>query len=41
VDNFEAAATAVINGETRLFILSDDNFNASQRSLLLSFAVEA
>jgi hypothetical protein len=38
VDNFEAVALAEINGERRVFILSDDNFNAAQRTLLLSFA---
>lgn len=37
VDNFEAIAVAQINGERRIFILSDDNFNADQRTLLLSF----
>ena len=40
VDNFEAAAVVEIDGETRLFLLSDDNFNASQRTLLMSFALE-
>ena len=37
VDNFEAVALIEIEGERRLFILSDDNFNARQRTLLLSF----
>lgn len=40
VDNFEAIALAEIDGEPRLFILSDDNFNDHQRTLLLSFAFE-
>lgn len=40
VDNFEGLAVVEINGETRLFLISDDNFNDSQRTLLLSFAVE-
>lgn len=38
VDNFEAVAVVRIKGERRVFILSDDNFNAAQRTLLLSFA---
>lgn len=38
VDNFEAIAVARIGGERRIFILSDDNFNPAQRTLLLSFA---
>lgn len=40
VDNFEGMAVAEINGELRLFLISDDNFNESQRTLLLSFAIE-
>jgi len=39
VDNFEAAGAAVIDDETRIILLSDDNFNDSQRTLLLSFAI--
>jgi hypothetical protein len=39
VDNIEAIALAQIDGENRLFLMSDDNFNARQRTLLLSFAV--
>ncbi|XBQ16634.1 MAG: esterase-like activity of phytase family protein [Oceanicaulis sp.] len=39
VDNFEAIALAEIDGEARLFILSDDNFNPDQRTLLLSFTL--
>ena len=38
VDNFEAVALAQVDGERRLYLLSDDNFNAAQRTLLLSFA---
>jgi hypothetical protein len=38
VDNFEAVAVAVIDGERRVFLVSDDNFNAQQRTLLLSFS---
>ncbi|MCW5724164.1 MAG: esterase-like activity of phytase family protein [Maricaulaceae bacterium] len=39
IDNFEAVSTAWVNGEERLFILSDDNYNPpGQRTLLLSFA---
>lgn len=40
VDNIEALAMAEIEGETRLFLMSDDNFNAAQRTLLLSFTIE-
>ncbi|WP_430430614.1 esterase-like activity of phytase family protein [Oceanicaulis sp.] len=40
VDNFEGMAVAEIDGELRLFLISDDNFNESQRTLLLSFAIE-
>lgn len=37
VDNIEGAAIAEIAGEPRLFLISDDNYNADQRTLLLSF----
>lgn len=38
VDNFEAlAATPGPNGATRFYLLSDDNFQSSQRTLLLAF----
>ncbi|MEO1039811.1 MAG: esterase-like activity of phytase family protein [Pseudomonadota bacterium] len=39
VDNIEGLAIAVVNGEARLFLIADDNFNARQRTLLLSFAL--
>ncbi len=40
VDNFEAiAAVRMPDGATRLYILSDDNFNRRQRTLLLAFDV--
>jgi hypothetical protein len=39
VDNFEGVATRRIGGETRVYILSDDNFNFLQRTLLLEFAL--
>jgi hypothetical protein len=39
VDNFEGVATRRIAGETRIYILSDDNFNFLQRTLLLEFAL--
>lgn len=40
VDNFEAiAAVRMPDGALRLYILSDDNFNARQRTLLLAFDV--
>ena len=38
VDNFEAVALTQVNGDRRLLVLSDDNFNNAQRTLLLSFA---
>ena len=41
VDNFEGVATRRIAGETRVYILSDDNFNFLQRTLLLEFALVA
>lgn len=38
VDNFEGVAVAERpNGDWRLYLLSDDNFNPSQRTLLLAF----
>lgn len=38
VDNFEGVAVSSgPNGDWRLYLLSDDNFNASQRTLLLAF----
>lgn len=40
VDNFEAITVRRADGETRLMILSDDNFNADQRTLLLAFALD-
>jgi hypothetical protein len=40
VDNFEGiAATRAPDGSTRLYIVSDDNFNARQRTLLLAFDI--
>ena len=41
VDNLEGVATRRISGETRVYILSDDNFNFFQRTLLLEFALVA
>ncbi len=42
VDNFEGiAARRAPSGETLIYLLSDDNFNALQRNLLLMFALEA
>ena len=38
-DNFEGLAAERRNGRTRLYILSDDNFNPLQRTLLLAFDV--
>jgi hypothetical protein len=37
VDNIEGAAVVTINGRQRLYVISDDNFSATQRTLLLSF----
>lgn len=40
VDNFEGIGVRVLdNGETRITIISDDNFNRFQRTLLLEFAL--
>ena len=41
VDNIEAIAVTHGDGGTRLFLMSDDNFNQAQRTLLLSFLIEA
>jgi len=40
-DNFEGIAAVVRDGATRLYILSDDNANPAQRTLLLAFDVTA
>ena len=40
VDNIEAIAVFERGGSTRLLIMSDDNFNDRQRTLLLSFAID-
>jgi hypothetical protein len=39
VDNYEALAIWQTNGRTIVHILSDDNFNVLQRTLLLSFEI--
>ena len=39
-DNFEALSAAREGGRTILWIASDDNFNALQRTLLMKFALE-
>ncbi|WP_027289502.1 esterase-like activity of phytase family protein [Rhodovibrio salinarum] len=39
VDNFEGVAARRVDGETRIYLLSDDNFNFLQRTLLLEFAL--
>lgn len=36
-DNFEGIAAVTRHGKTRLYILSDDNFNPAQRTLMLAF----
>lgn len=38
-DNFEGIAAETRDGATRLYILSDDNFNPLQRTLMLAFDV--
>lgn len=41
VDNFEGVAIAPgPNGETRIWLISDDNFNSVQRTLLLAFDLD-
>lgn len=41
IDNYEGiAAKAMPDGRVRLFIISDDNFSASQRTLLMVFDVK-
>lgn len=40
-DNFEGVAAVAGQGGTRLYILSDDNNNATQRTLLLAFDVRS
>lgn len=39
-DNFEGIAAETRDGRTRLYILSDDNFNPMQRTLLLAFDLD-
>ncbi|QYF86884.1 esterase-like activity of phytase family protein [Brevundimonas sp. PAMC22021] len=39
-DNFEGVSAERLNGRTRLYVLSDDNFNPAQRTLLLGFDVD-
>ncbi|MEM7661171.1 MAG: esterase-like activity of phytase family protein [Pseudomonadota bacterium] len=42
VDNFEGIATVLLeNGRIRLYIISDDNFSARQRTLLMAFDLDA
>ncbi len=40
VDNFEGIAVAERDGETLVFLVSDDNFSLFQRTLLVVFALE-
>lgn len=40
VDNMEALAVERVGGRTRLWIASDDNFSALQRTLLLQFQLD-
>ena len=41
IDNFEGiAARQMPDGRVRLFIVSDDNFSASQRTLLMVYDVK-
>ncbi|TFW14588.1 Tat pathway signal protein [Brevundimonas intermedia] len=39
-DNFEGIAAEIRQGKTRLYILSDDNFNPAQRTLMLAFDLD-
>lgn len=39
-DNFEGVAAETRHGKTRLYILSDDNFNPAQRTLMLAFDLD-
>ena len=39
VDNIEGIAIGEVNGEMRIFIVSDDNYNPEQQTLLMSFAL--
>ncbi|MFA4939753.1 esterase-like activity of phytase family protein [Brevundimonas sp.] len=39
-DNFEGIAAETRHGKTRLYILSDDNFNPAQRTLMLAFDLD-
>lgn len=39
-DNFEGIAAETRSGRTRLYILSDDNFNPIQRTLMLAFDLD-
>jgi hypothetical protein len=40
VDNIEAMAFAQVDGAPLLLLMSDDNFNDAQRTLLLAFTIE-
>lgn len=40
IDNFEGIAVAQIGGETRLFIVSDNNYSDGQRTLLFNFSID-
>lgn len=40
IDNFEGLAVAEVDGRTLLYIVSDDNFSAFQRNLLLMFELD-
>lgn len=40
IDNFEGIAVREKDGETLVYLVSDDNFSAVQRTLLLMFALE-
>jgi hypothetical protein len=37
IDNFEGVAVVPRHGGWRIYLISDDNFSASQRTLLLAF----
>jgi hypothetical protein len=39
IDNMEGIAVSEMAGETRVTLISDDNYNRAQRTLLLQFAL--
>ena len=37
IDNMECLSVRVVDGRTRVYVMSDDNYNPLQRTLLLVF----